>query len=258
MKAAQHWAAEITAALAALDLGFLTGAAIAELGQPTVPGPAFEGGRIASFGMFLASHGVALHLAAILAPLLAAIYADGYWIGVRSAAAALDGVNSVNWGGWRPGTEQGVTRRLLESIGDDAAYRQFEARAESMAAQLANTRLRALARIMADAVARGEGADQIKARFYAFLEDPDRAYRLALTELVAAQSAATVAAYQRAGIREHLWATAEDERVCKACDENAAAGAIQVGMAFPSGDAAPPIHPNDRCALLPVLNPARP
>lgn len=162
----------------------------------------------------------------------------------------------MNWGGWRPGTQQGVTRELIDNLEDDSAYRPFLQRTETMAAQLASSRIRDLARIMAEAVARGETAEQITGRFYAFLEDPERAYRIALTELVAAQSAATVAAYQRAGIREHVWASAEDERVCPRCDENAAAGAVQVGMAFPSGDAAPPIHPYDRCALLPVLNTA--
>lgn len=183
---------------------------------------------------------------------------DGYWIGVKSARAAVDGSGSVNWGGWRPGTPAGVTRSLIDALDYAPGYRTLTAAVDEGADQAAAARIRALADLLAQSARRGDTADAITQLVRANLDDAARAYRIALTELVKAQSAATIATYQRAGVREHVWASVEDAKVCPACDTNAAAGAVQVGMPFPSGDAAPPIHPNDRCALLPVAGPSLP
>lgn len=207
---------------------------------------------MASVSAFLTAWGARAALAAALAPLLSGVYGDGYWIGARSAHAAAYGQDAVNWGGWRPGTEAGVTRALIDALDYAPGYRNLTGGVDDAADRLAATRIRELARLLAGAARRGDTADEITQLVRANLGDEARAYRIALTELVKAQSAATIATYQRLGVREHLWASAEDGKVCPACDQNAAAGPVQVGMPFPSGDAAPPIHPDDRCALLPA------
>ena len=219
---------------------------------------ALAGAYLASIASFLAAWGARAALTAALAPLLRGVRDDGYWIGVKAAAAAVDGSGSVNWGGWRPGTPAGVTRSLIDALDYAPGYRTLTATVDEGADSAAATRIRALAEQLALAARRGDTADQITQLVRANLEDPPRAYRIALTELVKAQSAATIATYQRAGVREHVWASVEDAKVCPACDANAAAGPVQVGMPFPSGDAAPPIHPNDRCALLPAGSPSLP
>lgn len=50
------------------------------------------------------------------------------------------------------------------------------------------------------------------------------------------------------------WLMADDEGACDDCEENANAGVIGIDDTFPSGDDAPPAHPNCRCDLEPVLD----
>lgn len=44
------------------------------------------------------------------------------------------------------------------------------------------------------------------------------------------------------------------ETHCPVCADNAEAGIIGIDETFPSGDLAPPFHPNCRCTMLPVLD----
>jgi len=81
--------------------------------------------------------------------------------------------------------------------------------------------------------------------------DDNRARMIARTETSFANGRATQKAYESRGIQRKQWALGtnpEDDE----CTANADAGAIAVGAAFPSGDMAPPSHPNCTCTLLPV------
>lgn len=98
-------------------------------------------------------------------------------------------------------------------------------------------------------------ADKVKASF-AFSEE--RAGLIANTEVRRANSFGALKGYE--GAREagvdvrKSWATAEDDCVDETiCQPNADAGAIGLDEPFPSGDEAPPGHPNCRCALVPVV-----
>lgn len=191
----------------------------------------------------LAAQGVTALIAAALAQQLAQVHAEGAAIGREAAEAAVAGANA-DWSNWKPGDppQDAMSGLTALEMGTAAA-----------AWAMARTRVDALARQLPDAAQRGEtGITQL---VNDQLADPDDAHRLALTEIVAASAAAAIAVYRHHGIQKHRWVTEPDGKVCALCLANAAAGPVQVGMPFPSGDVAPPIHPNDRCALLPVPTP---
>lgn len=82
-----------------------------------------------------------------------------------------------------------------------------------------------------------------------------RAEMIARTELAKADVAGSMAGYRASGIvAGKEWITAEDDLVSDECRECGDAGIIGLDDAFPSGEDAPPNHPNCRCAILPVLD----
>jgi len=88
---------------------------------------------------------------------------------------------------------------------------------------------------------------------YAFSED--RADLIAMTEIAAANSYGALAGYEEAAaigvsVRKS-WLMLED--ACPICQENADAGVIDLDEEFPSGDLAPPGHPNCRCVIVPEV-----
>lgn len=106
------------------------------------------------------------------------------------------------------------------------------------------------------ALTEGQSADELKA---AILEDcafsEERAEAIARTEIAKADMAGTMEGYRVSGlVAGKQWSTAQDDLVseeCLACED---AGPIDIDKPFPSGNDAPPNHPNCRCTVLPVLN----
>jgi HK97 family phage portal protein len=126
----------------------------------------------------------------------------------------------------------------------------------------------AIARLLEDGRAAGLSypkiARQIRERFAELARF--EAQRLVRTEMSRAATAGTLAAYEQSGVvRAKEWWTAEDERVCPSCggmhgkvmgvrDEYFAKDDEYEGLRFSYGAIqGPPLHPQCRCALLPVL-----
>lgn len=87
---------------------------------------------------------------------------------------------------------------------------------------------------------------------YAFSDS--RAMAISRTETIRASNQGALASYQASGIVEaKQWTTAEDDLVSEDCEENGDAGPIALDDEFPSGDDAPPAHPNCRCVIVPVV-----
>jgi len=78
-----------------------------------------------------------------------------------------------------------------------------------------------------------------------------RSQMIARTETADALSSASLDRMKDMGIdgKEWVWPGNSD---CGICADNQAAGIIPVNQAFPSGDMAPPAHPNCQCALAPA------
>jgi len=111
-----------------------------------------------------------------------------------------------------------------------------------------------MSRILADGLARGENPLTI-ARTMAKTIDTitsKRARVLARTEVIRAHAEGSLDSYTRLGITEVgafvEWSTAEDERVCEQCEGMS-------GEVYSVEDAHGliPLHPNCRCAWLPVI-----
>ena len=75
--------------------------------------------------------------------------------------------------------------------------------------------------------------------------------RLLRTELNYIQNQAAADRYIAAGFNQYEWLTAGDERTCEQCGELDhqvfSFGEREVGVNFP------PLHPNDRCTIIPVV-----
>lgn len=82
-----------------------------------------------------------------------------------------------------------------------------------------------------------------------------RAAMIARTELMAANAQGSLASFfqaQAAGLKvKKVWMT--DGEACDICVLNEKKGAIKLEKTFPSGDLAPPAHPNCECVLVPEV-----
>ena len=106
-----------------------------------------------------------------------------------------------------------------------------------------------------DAMRTGATNDEIAASLqasYGFSDD--RAMMIARTETQMAANAGALEGYKASGVVQgKLWSTADDDLVSEDCQENADAGELALDAEFPSGDDAPPAHPNCRCSIVPVV-----
>ncbi|MDQ1326684.1 MAG: hypothetical protein QG564_1812 [Campylobacterota bacterium] len=102
---------------------------------------------------------------------------------------------------------------------------------------------------MQDGLSNQEIAKQIQD---AHMFSKERASMIARTETNMADNNITVDTYKEVGIKKKQWLTAQDDLVSEDCQKNEEAGAIDIDDDFPSGDYAPPCHPNCRCTILAV------
>lgn len=107
-----------------------------------------------------------------------------------------------------------------------------------------------------EAIEEGLSNDSIAARLresYGF--STARATLIARTETLRASNEGALQGYKASGVvNAKEWLTAEDDKVTPDCMANQGAGAIPLDAAFPSGEHAPPDHPNCRCTILPVVD----
>lgn len=93
---------------------------------------------------------------------------------------------------------------------------------------------------------------------YAFSKD--RASTIARTETQLAANQGAVNGYRASQVVDgKQWLTAEDDLVSEDCQLNGEAGAngdgvIGLDESYPSGDDAPPAHPNCRCTIAPYID----
>lgn len=82
----------------------------------------------------------------------------------------------------------------------------------------------------------------------------ERADMIARTETRLADSAGQMEGYEASGVVMGTeWTTSQDDLVSEECMANADAGVVPLGEAYPSGDTAPPAHPNCRCVIVAAL-----
>lgn len=202
---------------------------------------------------FLIAHNVGVLISGVLRSLLTDLYAQGYLIGARSAAAMLNPAHA-DWGGWKAG-DGGRARQLLADDKLTGKFLEFTTAQAPLVEQAVEHRVGALAQALADARASGGDQQAVREALDAVLADAGWSGMFTLTETTRASSSATLAVYSGRRVTGTRWLTAEDDRVCPVCDGNADAGIVPIGFTYTSGDSAPPAHPSCRCALEPVTGP---
>jgi len=126
---------------------------------------------------------------------------------------------------------------------------------ENWAALIAGTGSADLLQAIKDALAAGD-PESVSARLHDILQTATRPETIAVTEVIRAWNAATLAAMKAAGIAYKTWQTMRDGKVCARCLANQAAGPVPLDAVFPSGDKHPGAHPRCRCWLSPWAPPA--
>lgn len=108
---------------------------------------------------------------------------------------------------------------------------------------------------LAAGITAGLSVDDIAASITAFFEGSNwRALRVARTEVIASYAEGSMEGYRQSGVvKAKVWAIIDDDRVDDECVANAEQGAIPLDAVFASGVYAPPVHPNCRCSVQPVV-----
>jgi Phage Mu protein F like protein len=181
-----------------------------------------------------------------LADLLRSIYRDGWQLGVGAALAAAGRAgfkvpdSGVDWSAWRPGNQPAA--QAAEGLAE------LLQRADVVIQGVNDNTLQAISGVLAESAAAGDSVDTTARALRDVLDDPDHARVIAHTELARAVGAASLDTYAFNDIPGKSWLTYQP---CPICEANEEAGAIKLDASFPSGDDAPPAHPNCRCSLVP-------
>jgi post-segregation antitoxin (ccd killing protein) len=187
---------------------------------------------------------------------LARLWTEAWVLGNRSALAAVDHLADVDWGGWTPGDYAAAEQIAGPGL------RQLLGEAGIRIKSIADSRLEELSLVLeetlrSDEIRRQPGMSplppflsvgDLASRLKSVLDNPDRAELVAQAEIARAQATAARQVYAETGVTEVIVSTAEDSKVCPACDAAAALGPHPLGS-----PPLVPIHPRCRCAELSVL-----
>lgn len=202
-----------------------------------------------------------LHVQVNTEPITAAIikiWADGFLLGQDSAREAVARLQAsrkkalnitkagdyVDWSQWTPGN-----RAAALKLRPTDAFRKLLLQAGITSAAIAKVGYDRIGTALADSIEAGFSPARAAKVITEKIGDPARALTIAITEQNRAMSAATIETYQNYGLERMEWAAADP---CDICAPNEGQIVI-VGQAFRSNDTQPPVHPNCRCALLPVI-----
>jgi SPP1 gp7 family putative phage head morphogenesis protein len=205
---------------------------------------------------WIVQRGVGLLGAAAVAALIDLYYESAY-LGSRAASAfvqeTITGIEvvgqppTVDWQGYRPGNADIARQLLSDSFLPN--LQNLVAQAPDAIDGMNHTRVKELARALADAVTNGLSLEETAANISDLLLNPDRAEMIANTEMMRAMNGAAMDVYQQNGIEEVEWITSGDANVCEDCL------ALEANNPYPI-DAVPddpPLHPNCGCFLEPVV-----
>lgn len=193
-------------------------------------------------------------ISAALQRVLGKLWPEGWVLGQQSAQA-LATVTDINWRDWSPGDPEAA----LAIAGDGLA--QLLGDAGVTIQSIASSRLSELGDVLAEYISSDVAVrpdlpeplppqfsvDALASELAGVLDNPERAYMVAASEVARAQGAAAESVFRSMGLAEEEISTAADARVCARCQEAEAAGAQ------PIGTYKLPLHPLCRCAKIPVL-----
>jgi len=154
-------------------------------------------------------------------------------------------------------TDQGITEQTFTSAAEWARARAAELVGKSWDGDelvdnpdadmaITDTVRDAIREAVADAIEAGDSPEDLADRIEGLGEfSAARAEMIARTEIIRAHASGQMQALRSSGVvKLKGWSTANDDDVDEDCQENEDEGAIGLDDDFPSGDDAPPAHPN--------------
>lgn len=151
---------------------------------------------------------------------------------------------TINWDTWKPGDQ--VAALLVKP---PKAFRRIIEQAGFTLKGFSDTTLDDIGNALGQSIELGLSAKQTAKAIKDYVGSASRALTIATTEQNRAISAATVARFREMGVEKNEWLASDP---CEECEQND--GEVRpLGSDFPSGDDQPPVHPNCRCTLLPVI-----
>jgi hypothetical protein len=183
---------------------------------------------------FLINQGVVAAITAIIMALLVQLWGAALAMGWASAVMVL-GVGEIK--------------------GIEAALEALLRAGQSRIAGIVQTRVGRLERVLMAALRDGTSVDELARQISAILGSLASGLIVTRTEVNWASQFAAFIAYKIAGVKWIRWQTRNDGKVCARCRANQAASPVRLGTKFPSGDRHPPIHPHERCVILPSAPP---
>lgn len=191
---------------------------------------------------------------------LTKIYADGFLLGLDASKEAIgqaektqdkaaltksEDSDYVDWANWKPGNR--AASLLYRPTG---AFKTILDNAGIVSKAIAKAGYDRIGTALSDSIAAGFSPARAAKVITEKIGDPARALTIAITEQNRAMSLAAMQNYQQYGIERVEWSGAMP---CDICAPNEGQ-VVTLGEPFNSGDTEPPVHPNCRCAVLPVIN----
>jgi SPP1 gp7 family putative phage head morphogenesis protein len=191
---------------------------------------------------------------------LTKIYTDGFLLGLDASKEAIgqaertqgkaaltksEDSDYVDWANWKPGNR--AASLLYRPTG---AFKTILDNAGIVSKTIAKAGYDRIGTALSDSVAAGFSPARAAKVITEKIGDPARALTIAITEQNRAMSLAAMQNYRENGVERVEWSGAMP---CDICAPNEGQ-VVPTGEAFNSGDTEPPVHPNCRCAILPVIN----
>ncbi len=185
------------------------------------------------------------------------IYTDGFLLGLDASSEALTKAEKglgkaltksddyIDWANWKPGNRAAAL--LFRPTG---AFKEILDNAGIVSKAIAKVGYDRIGTALSDSIAAGFSPGRAARVIAAKIGDPARALTIAITEQNRAMSMATIQNYRDFGLEKMEWSGANP---CDICAPNEGQ-VVTVGQPFKTGHTQPPVHPNCRCALLPVLD----
>ena len=147
--------------------------------------------------------------------------------------------------------------RDLSELGDEVHKNAVEwanEHAAELVKELDKSTRDAMRGSLADSIQAGDSVQDISKKLVADNAfSKSRAEMIARTETARADIAGNMMGYAKSGVVTGTeWLLGPD--ACDDCQENADAGVIELGDAYPSGDNCPPAHPRCVCDISPVVS----
>jgi len=160
-------------------------------------------------------------------------------MGGAGVGANLDRlVAGVKWDNWKPGSDAVALSQYPSVLKDllDSSY--------LLAEGVSDTTKKRVAQQIADGIRAGSNYQTVSRNINAVINDPLRAEVIAITETNRAFNRASIIAYTSGGAKKWEWIAYGG-----ACDKCAS----KAGIDFDVNDPIPPLHPDCRCGVTPVL-----